>query len=132
MGLEVGATVQSGADADIKPGNCLPLSAIPLGSELHNIELKEGNEFSPLPPFGQRQAESERNFGRAAILPDHLDGNRQIAVRRWIVGHGSRKIDRFPRTSASPFDSFHLENVGSIRQEIRSRESMQFTVILFP
>lgn len=42
VGLKVGATIQSGEGADIKPGNCLPLSVIPLGSELHNIELKEG------------------------------------------------------------------------------------------
>ncbi len=42
VGLEVGHTVQSGADADIKPGNALPLRNIPLGSFVHNIEMKPG------------------------------------------------------------------------------------------
>jgi large subunit ribosomal protein L2 len=41
-GLTVGATVMSGAEADILVGNALPLSAIPLGTMVHNIELKEG------------------------------------------------------------------------------------------
>ena len=41
-GLEVGQTVTSGPDADILVGNSLPLSAIPLGTTIHNIELKEG------------------------------------------------------------------------------------------
>ncbi len=41
-GLKVGDVVESGADADIKPGNALPLSEIPAGTEVHNIELKPG------------------------------------------------------------------------------------------
>src|SRR5687768_17103455 len=41
-GLEVGATITSGPEADILVGNSLPLSAIPLGTTIHNIELKEG------------------------------------------------------------------------------------------
>src|SRR5688500_14291313 len=41
-GLEVGATISSGPEADILVGNSLPLSAIPLGTTIHNIELKEG------------------------------------------------------------------------------------------
>lgn len=39
VGLEVGMTVESGPNADIKPGNCLPLKNIPLGTLVHNIEL---------------------------------------------------------------------------------------------
>src|SRR5256885_6872309 len=41
-GLQVGATVMSGAEADILVGNAMPLSSIPLGTMIHNIELKEG------------------------------------------------------------------------------------------
>ena len=41
-GLEVGAKVLSGADADILPGNCLPLRNVPLGTLVHNIEMKKG------------------------------------------------------------------------------------------
>jgi len=36
----VGDTIETGPDADIKPGNCLPLENIPLGTRIHNIELK--------------------------------------------------------------------------------------------
>jgi large subunit ribosomal protein L2 len=41
-GLTVGQTIMSGPEADILVGNALPLSAIPLGTMIHNIELKEG------------------------------------------------------------------------------------------
>ncbi len=40
--LRVGATVESGPNADIKPGNALPLANIPTGTLLHNVELKPG------------------------------------------------------------------------------------------
>lgn len=42
VGLEVGLTVVSGPDADIKVGNCLPLRNIPVGTMVHNIELNPG------------------------------------------------------------------------------------------
>jgi large subunit ribosomal protein L2 len=41
-GLVVGQTIMSGPEADILVGNAMPLSAIPLGTMIHNIELKEG------------------------------------------------------------------------------------------
>ena len=41
-GLSVGDVVRSGADADIKPGNALPLQNIPVGTFIHNIELYPG------------------------------------------------------------------------------------------
>lgn len=41
-GLSVGDTVMSGSGADIKPGNALPLINIPLGTVIHNVELKPG------------------------------------------------------------------------------------------
>lgn len=42
LDLKVGDTVISGPEADIKPGNALPLKAIPLGTIIHNVELKLG------------------------------------------------------------------------------------------
>lgn len=42
IGLKVGDTVVSSATADILPGNCLPLSAMPVGTIIHNIELRPG------------------------------------------------------------------------------------------
>lgn len=40
--LKVGDTVITAAKADIQPGNCLPLRNIPLGQDVHNIEMKIG------------------------------------------------------------------------------------------
>ncbi len=42
LGLNVGDAVVSGPNADIKPGNALPITAIPVGTVLHNVELKKG------------------------------------------------------------------------------------------
>ena len=42
LGLKVGDPVMSGERADIKPGNALPLKNIPLGTLVHNLEMKPG------------------------------------------------------------------------------------------
>ena len=42
VGLKMGDSVISGPDADIKPGNALPIASIPVGTVLHNVELKKG------------------------------------------------------------------------------------------
>ena len=42
LGLKVGDTVLAGAEADIKPGNALPLANIPTGTFIHNVELYPG------------------------------------------------------------------------------------------
>ncbi len=56
LGLKVGDTVVSGQGADIKPGNALPISLIPLGTLLHNIELVPGK--------GGQLARSAGNFAQ--------------------------------------------------------------------
>jgi len=56
-GVLQGAKVVSGAESDIKPGNCLPLGNIPLGSTVHCIELKPG-----------RGAQVARSAGTSAQL----------------------------------------------------------------
>ena len=42
LGLSVGHTIKSGEDAEIRPGNTLPLGRLPTGTQIHNIELKKG------------------------------------------------------------------------------------------
>jgi large subunit ribosomal protein L2 len=42
QGLKVGDTVVSGPTAEIRPGNCLPIANIPVGTMVHNLEVKEG------------------------------------------------------------------------------------------
>ncbi len=56
-GLKAGDKVESGASADIKPGNALPLSAIPTGTFVHNVELNPG-----------RGGQLARSAGNAAQL----------------------------------------------------------------
>jgi large subunit ribosomal protein L2 len=42
LGLKVGDTVVSGTNVEIRPGNCLPIANIPVGTLVHNVELKSG------------------------------------------------------------------------------------------
>jgi len=42
IGLKVGDTVVTSSQAEIRPGNCMPISSMPVGSQVHNIEVKEG------------------------------------------------------------------------------------------
>jgi len=61
--LSVGDTVMAGPDADIQPGNALPLSNIPLGTHIHNIELrigKGGQIVRSAGTFAQLMAKEER------------------------------------------------------------------------
>ena len=57
VGLKPGDQVISSASADIKPGNCLPIANIPVGTVIHNIELNPG-----------RGAQLVRSAGVAAQL----------------------------------------------------------------
>jgi large subunit ribosomal protein L2 len=42
LGVRVGDVLMSGPEAEIRPGNALPIARIPLGTQIHNIELQEG------------------------------------------------------------------------------------------
>ncbi len=52
LDLKVGDTVMSGAEADIKPGNTLPIANIPVGTLIHNIEFKVGHGGQMVRPAG--------------------------------------------------------------------------------
>ncbi len=69
VGLSVGDTVVSGPDADIKPGNALPLANIPLGTVIHNIELKPG-----------KGAQMVRSAGTSAQLMAKENGYAQVRL----------------------------------------------------
>jgi large subunit ribosomal protein L2 len=63
LNLNVGDTVMSGPDADIQPGNALPLANIPLGTHIHNIELrlgKGGQIVRSAGTFAQLMAKEDR------------------------------------------------------------------------
>ncbi|MDO5100156.1 MAG: 50S ribosomal protein L2 [Eubacteriales bacterium] len=57
QGLTDGMTVMNGANAEVRVGNCLPLSQIPVGTQVHNVELRAG-----------RGAQLVRSAGNAAQL----------------------------------------------------------------
>ena len=57
LGIKVGDTLTSGPDAEIKPGNALPLTNIPLGIPIHNLELIPG-----------KGAQMVRSAGGSAIM----------------------------------------------------------------
>ncbi len=42
VGLKVGDVLMNGVDAEIRVGNCLPMANIPIGTEIHNLEMKPG------------------------------------------------------------------------------------------
>lgn len=63
LNLSVGDAVSSGAEADIRPGNALPLSHIPLGTQIHNVELhlgKGGQIVRSAGTFAQLMAKEDR------------------------------------------------------------------------
>jgi len=68
-GVEVGCKLMSGPDAAPEVGNALPLSAIPVGSEIHNIELVPG-----------RGAQMVRSAGGSATLMSRDAGYAQIRL----------------------------------------------------
>ena len=69
VGLTDGDVVSSGADSDIKPGNVLPISAIPVGTIIHNIELYPG-----------KGAQLVRSAGAFAQLMAKENGTAQVRL----------------------------------------------------
>lgn len=69
LGLKVGDMVQSGPDAPIRVGNALPLADIPLGTQIHNIELYAG-----------RGGQMVRSAGTSAQLMAKVDDYAQVRM----------------------------------------------------
>ena len=69
LGVTDGDVLSSGADSDIKPGNVLPLSAIPVGTIIHNIELYPG-----------KGAQLVRSAGAFAQLMAKENGTAQVRL----------------------------------------------------
>ncbi len=66
-GLEVGATIITGAEAPLTPGNRLPLSAIPVGTFVYNIEIKPGNGGKMVRSAGSFAQVNAHNNGRTQL-----------------------------------------------------------------
>ncbi|MEI8037364.1 MAG: 50S ribosomal protein L2, partial [Verrucomicrobiota bacterium] len=67
LGLEVGTTVVAGQNVAPKTGNAMPLSAVPLGTSIHNIELIPGNGGKVARAAGQLAVLSNRDGGWALV-----------------------------------------------------------------
>ena len=81
LGLTSGDTIEAGEEVDIKPGNSLPLSSIPVGTLVHNIELEPG-----------KGGQLARSAGNAAQIISkegkyvlHTLNNTMIATSRAMV-----------------------------------------------
>lgn len=79
-GLEVGQEVQSGKDADIKVGNALPLENIPVGTVIHNIELKPGKGGQLIRSAGT-SAQLLGKEGKYAIVRLNSGETRMILIK---------------------------------------------------
>jgi large subunit ribosomal protein L2 len=78
-GLSVGDTVLSSAKADIKVGNCLPIRAIPVGTQVHNVELKPSKGGQLVRSAGT-SAQIMAKEGRYALLRLPSGELRQVLV----------------------------------------------------
>ena len=79
VGLEVGKTIASGEDADILPGNTLPIRNIPLGTQIHNIELRPGK--------GGQMARAAGSFAQLLAKEGayaHLTSEKDRAMLPWV------------------------------------------------
>ena len=85
-GLEKGATVLSGEGAAPDVGNCLPLSKIPLGTSIHNIELQPGRGGSMCRSAGASAVLAARDAGWAQISLPSGEIRRVPAHCRATVG----------------------------------------------
>jgi large subunit ribosomal protein L2 len=88
LGLSVGDTIKSGSNAEVKPGNTLPLKLIPTGTLIHNIELETG-----------RGGQLVRSAGGAAQL---------------MVKEGRYALVRLPSSEVRRIHSDCLATIGQV------------------
>ena len=84
-GLKVGDIVTSGPESDIKIGNCLPLINIPLGTVIHNVELKigKGGQMCIRDSFFVSPAASFAKYTFAAVPPSGSLVMRIMKILPW-------------------------------------------------
>jgi large subunit ribosomal protein L2 len=84
--LAVGATVESGPQADIKPGNALPLESIPTGTLVHNVELKPGQGGKMARSAGSGVQLVAKDAGHAVLRLPSGEMRRVLLACRATVG----------------------------------------------
>ena len=98
LGVQVGDTLESGPTADIRPGNALPIRNIPLGTQIHNIELYPG-----------RGAQLVRSAGVSAQL---------------VAKEGPRAQVRLPSSEVRYIDMDCLATIGQVSNPDHSNISL--------
>ncbi len=98
LGVQVGDTLESGPGADIRPGNALPIRHIPLGTQIHNIELYPG-----------RGAQLVRSAGVSAQL---------------VAKEGPRAQVRLPSSEVRYIDMDCLATIGQVSNPDHSNISL--------
>jgi len=88
-GLRKGAQVMSGTTAPIKPGNCIPLTDMPLGATIHCIELKPGKGAQMIRSAGTSAQLAAREGIYAIIKMRSGEMRKVLAVCRACVGEVS-------------------------------------------
>ncbi|MHC4179837.1 MAG: 50S ribosomal protein L2 [Planctomycetota bacterium] len=68
VGLEVGATVDSGEKVEPRVGNCMPLASIPVGMEVHNVEMRPGQGGKMVRSAGATARLGARDAGMAQLI----------------------------------------------------------------
>ena len=105
-GIEVGEMIVSGNDAEIKVGNCLPVRSIPMGTELHNVELKplkggqiarSAGTFVTLMAKDEKYAHIKMRSGEVRLV--HLDCLATIGQ----VGNGDHSLIKLGKAGKSRY-----------------------------
>lgn len=68
LGLAVGAQVFSGEKVEPRPGNCMPLASIPIGMEVHNVEMRPGQGGKMVRSAGGVARLAARDTGKAQLV----------------------------------------------------------------
>ena len=97
--LAVGDTVVSGVKADVKPGNAMQLASMPIGTIVHNIELKAGRRRQDR-PLGRRLCAARRPRCRLGHPAAQL--GRDAARARGVHGDRRRRVQPRPRERSRP------------------------------
>jgi large subunit ribosomal protein L2 len=102
-GLEQGSPVMSGEEAAIKPGNALPLRSIPVGTVIHNIEMKPGKGGQLVRSAGGAAQLAAREGAYATVRLRSGEMRRvHTECRATIgeVGHGEHNLRKFGKAGA--------------------------------
>ena len=102
-GLQVGQTIVSGPESDILTGNALPIKNIPLGTQIHNIELKPGK--------GGQMARSAGSF--AQLVAKEGDTAQLGCLRARFASYRSTAWPRSGRWATPRARTFHSGRQGA-------------------